>query len=777
MKRVIADRLEKSGHFRLVNSADFSELAAIDAPVYQGDPRYAAWRNLGVDYLVSVRGFFYSGLSNDDKNRAKNEIQFQLLDLVNGRQLVGYDLFSSNKHYPSVGEFLASEVYRELTGSQADFQSRSAFLRLHGDSQDAGDLMVLSASGGASSLVSSPRRLGPMSFSTDGAWLAYQSFESGRGELFLQELSTGRRESLAVPTTPIESIAWSPDSSLLALSLAQESQSTIHLLDLNTRQQQKVRAIPAGHSPVWSADGLSLLYLVDGDNEGSLRRYHISRGTVEILLTGLPSGLHLFSAPGHDRLYALNKHAVLVLRHRGGKLRAEHLFNAEGIIGVPAVSPHGHMMMYAAAKEGRQVITTRVLDTGASWDIGSEAYRLAAPVWAMRDSVTIDLVNENRRVPPSIDRRVIDRLKRIAHRANNGDTASAMLMAKLYSNNRPQASDPPDDPEVAFYFTARAADSGDTFAAKALAERYYQGDGVARDVEQAVVYFRRHAQGAYSFNSYEDLARALIELGEPTHLEEATQWMNKEMQARSIPRSASIVDAQSQFFYLYEGGRQAEERAAQQRKREQELAALTAMTNREPLRYNDLIIGLSSPSDVISHFRDGIYDHHLKGKFSRLSVQNIEQSSFRPRQDVEIVCLNYRPLYSTRNVTDCYFFENDAFVGFHFDRSQLNCPSICQWGEVELQNLDKKFQIGATFAATQKETNGNTLRRKWQRGDMKLNTLRWGQFAAQQHKNVGGIKRYDRTNYGLQATLCLFPERLEPLLQSLEADRGNYTCD
>ena len=56
-----------------------------------------------------------------------------------------------------------------------------------------------------------------------------------------------------------------------------------------------------------------------------------------------------------------------------------------------------------------------------------------------------------------------------------------------YVTNRPQASDPPDDPEVAFYFTARAADSGDTFAAKALAERYYQGDGVARDVEQAVV--------------------------------------------------------------------------------------------------------------------------------------------------------------------------------------------------------------------------------------------------------------------------------------------------
>lgn len=778
MEAVIADRLEKSGHFQILNPSDFPELNSLRSPVYSDDPRYVSWRKTDVDYLVTIRGFSYLALSDYDKNRDKTEVQFQFIDLKQGQQLLGYDFFAKKEEYPSVGEFIAEAVYETITGRKSDFHYRPALVM---SNNDTNDLMIAYADGRARAILNSPKAIGPIGFSPEGLRVVYQSFESGQGELYLQTLNTGKRQRLSIPAAQVESIVWSPDGEQIALTLleGESNTSVIYIFNLDSQRLKRVIDGATSRSPVWSVDGSSLFHLTSGGNTTALLKSDLKNGDTSTLQRKLSPNLRIFSAPGHKVIYALEQDLVSIFMDSSGAVKRKPLFTDENIVGVPSVSPQGHLMMYSIAQDERQIVRTRALDTQSTWDYSRKGFSFSEPAWAYPEPpVEIALVNANERLPSAIDEHVLERLKRVAHKANNGDIPSARLMARLYENNRPQSYDPPDNPAVAFFFHSRAAAAGDSYAMNHLAKRYSEGNGVARDLEQAATFYRRHAQANESrHTSYKELVTVLMTLGDAKSLAEATQWMNKEMRGKSIPQSNSIVDAASQFRYLYEGGYEAEKLAAEARQRESELAKLIEQTGRDLLRYNDLIINFSKQDEVISQFRSWIYDHHYKGKLSRLAAKDIGQTTLSPQQGIEIICLRYRPLYSTRNIKDCYFFENDTFVGFKFDRSQVNCPYYCQWGNVELQDIDEKFDIAKGFVSTENETNEGTLRRKWRRKGLKLQTLEWGEFATKHYRKVGALNHLDRTSYGLQSTICLFPDHLEPLLLSLKAERGNYTCN
>ena len=73
------------------------------------------------------------------------------------------------------------------------------------------------------------------SWSPDGKRVAYVSFETGMAKVFIQDISSGKREAVLSKDTQISSPSWSPDGKYLSLTLYQDGNAEIYILRLRDR--------------------------------------------------------------------------------------------------------------------------------------------------------------------------------------------------------------------------------------------------------------------------------------------------------------------------------------------------------------------------------------------------------------------------------------------------------------------------------------------------------------------------------------------------------------
>ncbi len=70
------------------------------------------------------------------------------------------------------------------------------------------------------------------SWGPDGDQLAYVSFENGKTEVFVQQLQSGQRKSVASFEGINSAPAWSPDGKKLALTLSRNGNPEIYVMEL-----------------------------------------------------------------------------------------------------------------------------------------------------------------------------------------------------------------------------------------------------------------------------------------------------------------------------------------------------------------------------------------------------------------------------------------------------------------------------------------------------------------------------------------------------------------
>ena len=77
------------------------------------------------------------------------------------------------------------------------------------------------------------------SWSPDGKRVAYVSFETGMAKVFIQDISSGKREAVLSKDTQISSPSWSPDGKYLSLTLYQDGNAEIYILRLRDKNANK----------------------------------------------------------------------------------------------------------------------------------------------------------------------------------------------------------------------------------------------------------------------------------------------------------------------------------------------------------------------------------------------------------------------------------------------------------------------------------------------------------------------------------------------------------
>ncbi len=382
MSSIIAADLGRSGRFK-----PFAERDLVAQPSQTTDIKYQNWRILGADYLV-IGKMRRTG-------PAAYAIQFQLFDVYKQTQLAGYSIPANQDDLRYVAHQISDIIYETLTGEPGASNTRIAYITLirGKDNSTKYSLYVADADGYNPQVVlQSAREILSPSWSPDGRYLAYVSFESGsRGEsaVYIQEVATGKRQEIAKYPGHNGAPSWSPDGTSLALVISRIKQTDrsnydIYTYDLRSRALKRITSDPGIDTyPIWSPDKKYLLFTSDRSGRPQIYRQDLKGGRAERLtFAGAENDRAVISPDGRKVAMVNNSGSGYQIGVLDMETRHFQVLTDGTLDESPSFAPNGSMIIYATTYNDRQVLSAVSTDGRVKQRIPSDEGSVREPAWS-----------------------------------------------------------------------------------------------------------------------------------------------------------------------------------------------------------------------------------------------------------------------------------------------------------------------------------------------------------------------------------------------------------
>jgi TolB protein len=369
---IVAADLERSGRFRALADSDLPEL-----PLNATSVRYPLWRATGADAMV-LGTVQRSAEGNLDANA-------QLLDVFQGSMLEQYGFSAPAGNIRRLAHVLSDRIYARLTGEKGAFDTRIAYVTEVTTAEGPRySVVVADADGHApQNILRSPEPLMSPSWASDGRRLAYVSFETGRPQIFVQEVYTGNREAVSFSEGINGAPAWSPDGRLLALVLSRDGNPEIYTLELANRQLTRLTNDAAiDTEPAWTPDGKSILFTSDRGGGAQIYRMSASGGSAERLtFEGSYNARPNLSPDGRQ---------VAIVHRRAEGFRIAVLDLETRLLRVltdgpqdesPSFAPNGAMILYAVSATGGGEMRAVSVDGRVKQQLQLQGGNVREPAW------------------------------------------------------------------------------------------------------------------------------------------------------------------------------------------------------------------------------------------------------------------------------------------------------------------------------------------------------------------------------------------------------------
>ncbi len=338
MASVIAADLERSGLFRVLDQGSYIEKQS-DIN-YQ--PRFSEWR------LINAKALLSGQIIRENSNRLK--VEFRLWDIYGTEQLDGKRLATTPDNWRRIAHKIADNIYKRLTGESGYFDSRIVYIAESGPKTDRRKRLSIMDADGANAqylltgagLVLTPR------FSPSAQTITYLSWETGRSQVYLLDIETGRRELLGNFTNMTIAPRFSPDGEKLIFSMVKRGNSDIYVFDLRSRTTTRLTTNQGiDVSPSFSPDGRNVVFNSD-------------RG-------------------GSPQLYIMNADGSNVRRLSFGK----------GRYTAPAWSPRGDLIAFTKSNQGKFHIGVMDANDGRGERLLTNSYLDEGPTWSPNGRVIL----------------------------------------------------------------------------------------------------------------------------------------------------------------------------------------------------------------------------------------------------------------------------------------------------------------------------------------------------------------------------------------------------
>jgi TolB protein len=267
---VIARDLDLSGLFRPIDRGAYIEGPA---GLTLEEINFQNWSVIGA--LALVKG----GFSLDGEGLT---VEVRLFDVAQRKQLGGKRYRGERQDLRRMAHRFADQIMLLITGELGPFNSRIAFVSNRGGGR-AKEIYLTDLTGTEITQLTRDRTLslGP-SWNPTGTVLTYFSYKQGGPYPYRINLLSGQ-ESRLYPVVGYSG-RWSPDGTMIAVSLEQQGNSNLFLLSPEGRLIRRLSETPGiDVSPSWSPDGHAIAFCSSRSGSPQIYIMNVNGGTVRRL--------------------------------------------------------------------------------------------------------------------------------------------------------------------------------------------------------------------------------------------------------------------------------------------------------------------------------------------------------------------------------------------------------------------------------------------------------------------------------------------------------------
>src|SRR4051812_1242380 len=251
--QVIEHDLQSSGRFKPMARADM-----INKPSSAAEVDAASWKQMRNDYVVVGR----VSLLPDGSAR----VEADLVNVLNGQQS-RHNTTVPGGNLRKAAHRVADMLYEKIVGVRGAFDTRIAYVSVTGKPPNQRYELIVADSDNENrkKVMSSPLPIMSPSWSPDGEWLAYVSFERRVSTVFVQHLKSAKKIPVSARAGINGAPSYSPDGKKLLLTLSGSNGNLdIYVLDLGTQQLQRLTDDQSiDTEAVFAPDGNSVYFTSD----------------------------------------------------------------------------------------------------------------------------------------------------------------------------------------------------------------------------------------------------------------------------------------------------------------------------------------------------------------------------------------------------------------------------------------------------------------------------------------------------------------------------------
>lgn len=373
LESVVFSDLHRSGYFSIIDKKKYPQQS-----VKLDDVDYPKWRNVGIEALLTMTATAAS--------EGKVRVQFELYDLVRKNRILGHSVTTNKNQLRKVAHKISDLVFEKLTGIKGAFSTRVAYISESSSSKGKKyQLQIADADGyNPRTVFSSSKQLLSPAWAPDGRRLAYVSFENDRTEIFMQDVTTGKRTKISSEPGINSAPAWSPDGTSIALTLSSGGDPDIYIMDVESKKLRKLtNHYGIDTEATWSPDGRFIYFT--SNRSGAPQIYQVSFGggsPKRMTFEGNYNAAASVSADG--------KHIAMVHRNDGGyrigllniETNSFSLLTDGTLDEAPSFAPNGSMIIYSTRHNNSTVLSAVSSDGRVRQRLRLQKEKVREPSWS-----------------------------------------------------------------------------------------------------------------------------------------------------------------------------------------------------------------------------------------------------------------------------------------------------------------------------------------------------------------------------------------------------------